>query len=245
MLNCILGFPATASSFEETEGIRFGSFSIHPSVFTSLRYVDNIYFVSTNYEPADASSVPQGIESDYVFNITPAALFRFKRPRFKAEAGYKLYNDNYLGTDDPDNRHSKLNAANHTFNGLVDYQTPVGLFVGVDDTYIVQQSFEDSAQYVDLIVGDQEHNAGHGILGFKHGPEDNFYVTAKYTTITDRYGQFNEFDRDGWFADGDLRLKFLPKTALLLKAASAPMTTRGPRDRAPTFSTAWAACRAN
>lgn len=208
---------ASYAAFEETEGVRFGAFSIHPSVYTSIRYVDNIYFVPNDYEPLNEASVPQGVESDFILNLQPGALLRLKVPTFVAQAGYKFYNDNYLGTDDPDNRHSRLNASNHTVTGLLDYQSPVGIFATAQDNYINQEAYEESDVYVDYIIGDQEHNDATGRLGYKYGPETNLYIAGEYKYVTDRYEFSEESNRDMWLATGDLRLKFFPRTALVFQ----------------------------
>ncbi|MBZ0271415.1 outer membrane beta-barrel protein [bacterium] len=221
---CVL-FAATlvgdAHAFEESEGMRFGAFSLHPSVYTSIRYVDNIYFVPTDYEPETEATVPQEIESDFVFNLQPALNLRLRIPRFTLEAGYRFYNDSYLGDDDPNNVHSRLDATNHTFTGLLDYQSPPGIFVKGDDTYVVQKAFEQNAQYVDLVQGDQEHNEAHGTLGYRYGEEENLYIAGTYTNIWDQYAEpFELLNRRGNFGDGDLRLKFFPKTALVLQGGA-------------------------
>jgi len=216
ILICFGGVRAWAQ-YEETEGIKFGSFSIHPSIVTGMRYVDNIYFVPTNYRPLNKGSVPQGVESDFVFNVTPTVLLRLQVPTFKAQASYELYNDDYLGYDDPQHRHTKLNAYNHTFSELIDYQAPVGVFLTLDDKYLIQRAYEETTVYVDFIQGNQRHNEGHAILGYKHGPDENFYFAGKYTNVYDQYDQFGQFNRRAWYGDGDLRIKFLPLTAFVLQ----------------------------
>ncbi|MCL4195745.1 MAG: hypothetical protein KJZ87_28675, partial [Thermoguttaceae bacterium] len=121
LIALLLALPTwSLAAFEETDGIRFGAFSLHPSAYTAIRYVDNIYFVPNDYEPLNEGSVPQGVESDFILNIQPGVLLRLRVPTFTAQAAYKFYNDNYLGADDPDNRHALLNASNHMVSGLLD-----------------------------------------------------------------------------------------------------------------------------
>ncbi len=211
----VLNLSAVAAAYEETEGIRFGFFSVHPSVYSALRYNDNIYFVADDFTPTGPGEVPQQKETDLVVNLQPAVAMRIKTPRLNLEAGYRFYNDHYLGYDDPDDRHAKLDSSNHTFNGLMKYEAPVGLFMSVDDTFVDQQAFEESEDYIDQIRGDQQHNEAHGVMGLKRGPENNFYLAGGYTLIDDRYEKVDDYDRQAWSADGDLRLKFLPRTALL------------------------------
>lgn len=225
LIALLLALPTwSLAAFEETDGIRFGAFSLHPSAYTAIRYVDNIYFVPSDYEPLNEGSVPQGIESDFILNIQPGVLLRLRVPTFTAQAAYKFYNDNYLGTDDPDNRHALLNASNHTASGLLDYQSPVGVFVTAQDTYTAQEAFEPSDVYVDYIVGDQDHNEALGRLGYKYGPETNLYISGEYKYATDRYELAEESDRDLWFGIGDLRLKFFPRTSLVFQGGHGEIT---------------------
>ena len=41
---------APAAAVDLTDGIRFGAFSIHPSLLTSVKYIDNVYFLPNDYE---------------------------------------------------------------------------------------------------------------------------------------------------------------------------------------------------
>ena len=201
--------------FPTTEGIRFGAFSIHPALYSAMRYEDNIYFVPDNYRPANSRSIPQGIESDFVLNTVPSILFSLDVPTFTMQAGYRYYNDMYLGFDDPDNRHDQLNGNNHTFTGLIDYKAPFGLMIGGSDLYMIMQTYENSTQYVDYLRGDQTHNEAQGWLGFRHGPEDNIFFLARYHNVTDEYIHFSQYDRMGHLVDGQLRMKFFPRTAVV------------------------------
>ncbi len=220
----VLNAFSIAEAYEETEGIRFGSFSMHPSVYSALRFNDNIYFVEDDFTPTSLAEVPQQKESDLVFNLQPALTLRINTPRFKVEGGYRFYNDHYLGYDDPDDRHSKLDSSNHTFNGLMRYDAPVGLFMSASDTFVDQETFEDSEDYIDQIQGDQQHNEARGVMGLKRGPENNFYLAGSYTLVEDRYEKMDDYDRRAWSADGDLRLKFLPRTALLFLGGYGQVT---------------------
>lgn len=201
----------------ETDGIRFGAFSIHPSLFTAMRYNDNVYFVPNNYRPENDRSIPQSIESDLVFNVVPAIHFDITVPTFKTRVGYRFYNDTYLGMDDPDNRHNDLNASNHYFNGLLDYNAPFGLMIGGQDEYAILQTYEETEQFLDYMRGDQTHNDARGWLGFKHGPYDNLYFKATYINLIDKYKTYPDYDKMGQYADGELRLKFFPLTAWILQ----------------------------
>lgn len=215
-LICIILCAAGSSFAEElTEGIRFGVFSIHPSMYTALRYDDNVYFVPNNYRPENDRSIPQDIESDMVLNVMPAITFNLTWPTFLAKVGYRFYNDTYLGTDDPDNRHDDLNATNHNYSGLLDYNAPFGLMVGARDDYSIMETYEETDQFADYLRGSQIHNEGSGWLGYRHGPEDNLFIRAAYTNILDQYDEYEEFDKMGQYVDGELRLKFFPLTALV------------------------------
>jgi len=200
-----------------TDGIRFGAFSIHPSLYTAMRYNDNVYFVPNNYQPENERAVPQDIESDFILNVVPAIMFNLGLPTFKARTGYRFYNDTYLGTDDPDNRHDDLNATNHTFSGLLDYNAPFGLMVGASDAYSILETYEDTQQFIDYLRGNQIHNDARGWIGFRHGPYDSIYFRATYTNLLDEYDEYEEFNKMGQFGDGDLRLKFFPRTALVFQ----------------------------
>lgn len=219
-----------------TDGVRFGSFSIHPSMYTSLRYDDNVYFVPDNYRPENERSIPQQIESDLVFNVMPGIIFNLGVPTFTARAGYRFYNDTYLGTDDPDNRHDDLDAANHNFSGLLDYQAPFGLMIGASDSYAIMETYEETEQFIDYLRGDQIHNEARGWLGFRHGPYDNLFIRAMYRNVLDQYDNFDQYDKLGQFVEGELRLKFFPRTAVVAEGGYG-MTEY---DRAEEFnSTSW------
>lgn len=204
-----------AHAQQQTDGIRFGAFSIHPSLFTALRYNDNVYFVPNDYRPEDERSIPQSIESDFVFNVVPAINFDVSVPSFRINTGYRFYNDNYLGTDDPDNRHDDLNASNHTFSGLMDYNAPFGLMFGASDNYTIMETYEETDQFVDYLKGNQVHNDARGWLGFRYGLYDNIYFKTTYTNLIDQYEKFEEFDKMGQYVDGELRFKFFPRTAVV------------------------------
>ena len=201
--------------FPTTDGIRFGAFSIHPSLYEAMRYEDNIFFVPTNYKPPNNRSIPQSIESDFVVNTVPAIVFSLDWPTFTMQAGYRYYNDTYLRYDDPNNEHHLLNGSNHTITGLLDYRAPFGLLLGVADTYMLIQTFETSTEYVDYLRGDQTHNEAQGWIGFRSGPEDNFYLEARYHNALDQYRNYNVYDRMGHLFDGQLRMKFFPRTAVV------------------------------
>lgn len=218
-LLCVLT-PSVATAQQgvpQTDGVRFGAFSIHPSMYTAVRYVDNIYFVPNDYAPQTPESVPQGKESDYILNVQPGTIIQFRVPNFRAQADYRFYNDTYLGTDDEDDLHSQLDASNHNFGGAMEYQAPIGVFANVRDQYTVQETFEDSDQFIDQIRGDQERNEGSATLGYRYGPEDNLYIAGRYTNVLDIYENPDISDRWAWYGDGDFRLKFLPQTAILVQ----------------------------
>ena len=204
-----------SSALDVTDGIRFGAFSIHPSVQTAVRYVDNIYFLPNDYKPENQYAVPQELESDFVVNVTPAILFDVTIPTFTVQAGYKFYNDNHMGYDDAGNNHHKLNASNHTFTGLIDYQAPFGLLLKVRDSYTNQEQFEESDDFVDFIQGEQKHNDARGLVGYAYGPESNIYVAYTYVNILDEYRRYTEFDKMTQMHQGEMRLKFFPRTALI------------------------------
>jgi hypothetical protein len=209
-----LAAPAHAQQ-QETDGVRFGAFSIHPSLFTAMRYNDNVYFVANDYQPEDNRSIPQSVESDFVLNVTPAIFFDISVPTFQTRIGYRFYNDTYLGYDDPDNRHDELNASNHTFSGLLDYNAPFGLMIGASDDYTIMETYEETDQFVDYLKGSQIHNDARGWLGFKYGMYDNIYFKTTYTNLIDEYDNFQEFDKTSHYVDGELRLKFFPRTAVV------------------------------
>ena len=210
-------FISPASAYDVTDGIRFGAFSIHPSILTAVRYVDNIYFLPNDYVPEDRYAVPQNLESDFVINVTPSILFDVTIPTLTVQAGYKFFNDNHLGYDDPGKNHHKLNASNHTFSGLIDYQAPFGLIVRVRDAYTNQEEFEESEDFVDFIQGEQMHNDARGTLGFVHGPENNLFISYTYVNIIDEYVTAKEFDKMNQMHQGEIRLKFFPRTAVVAK----------------------------
>ncbi len=203
------------AGFPTTDGIRFGAFSMHPAIYSALRYEDNIFFVPDNYVPENDRSIPQGIEADFVINTVPSVTFNLDWPTFRMMAGYRYYNDTYLGYDDPNDQHDLLNGNNHTVTGLIDYKAPFGLMIGASDTYMIIQTFESSTQYVDYLRGDQDHNEAIGWLGYRHGPEDNIYFLARYHNVIDKYKNFEDYDRMGHLADGQLRMKFFPRTAVV------------------------------
>lgn len=218
LLFAIMLAPATAfGQFDATDGIRFGPFSIHPSVLASVRYVDNIYFLPNDYEPENELSVPQELESDFIVNVQPAILFDVTIPTFTFQTGYRFYNDQFMSYDDPENQHHKLNSSNHTFNGLLDYHAPFGLLMKVQDTYTNQESFEESEDFEDFIQGEQIHNDARGLLGFAHGPEENLYIAYTYINIIDQYDRFNEFDKMTHMHHGEMKFKFFPRTAYIIR----------------------------
>ncbi len=200
---------------QETDGIRFGAFSIHPSLLTAFRYNDNVYFVANDYRPEDERSIPQGIESDFVLNVVPAIFFDVSVPTFQFRTGYRFYNDNYMGYDDPDNRHDDLNASNHTFSGLLDYNAPFGLMIGASDNYTIMETYEETDQFVNYLKGNQIHNDARGWFGFRYGMYDNIYLKATYIHLLDQFETYEEFDKSSQYIDGELRLKFFPRTAVV------------------------------
>ena len=210
--------PTESEAVDLTDGIRFGAFSIHPALASHIRYVDNVYFVPNNYIPATPYDVPQQLEADFVVNVQPSVLFDISIPTFTFQTGYRFYNDNYLGYDDPDGQHNKLNSSNHTANALIDYQAPFGLLLKLQDIYTIQETFEESKQYVDYLRGEQSHNDARGLIGFTHGPEKNLYFTYTYVNILDQYSdQENEiYNKMTQFHQGEARLKFFPRTAIVI-----------------------------
>ncbi|MDP8222708.1 MAG: hypothetical protein P9L99_05055 [Candidatus Lernaella stagnicola] len=209
----LLAGPAWAQ--QETDGIRFGAFSIHPSLFSALRYNDNVYFVRNDYQPEDERSIPQSIEGDFVLNVAPSIYFDVTVPTFQTRVGYRFYNDNYLGYDDPDNRHDDLNASNHTFSGLIDYNAPFGLMIGAKDDYTIMETYEETEQFVDYLRGEQIHNDARGWLGFRYGMYDNIYFKSTYIHLLDEYNTYEEYNKTSQYVDGELRLKFFPRTAVV------------------------------
>jgi hypothetical protein len=208
--------PALAQQATPTDGIRFGAFSIHPSLYTALRYSDNVYFVPTDYRPADERSIPQSIESDLIFNVVPAIFFNLAYPTVKASIGYRFYNDMYLGVDDPDNQHDKLNGSNHTAGALVDYKAPFGLLLGVSDNWTKMQAYEQTDEFVDYLRGDQIHNDGRAWLGWRTGAYESFYFKATYLNFIDQFDHFRDYNKMTQIADGEMRFKFFPLTAVVL-----------------------------
>jgi hypothetical protein len=206
--------PAGAQ-FQETEGIRFGAFSIHPSVYTALRYSDNVYFLPTDYRPIDERSIPQSIESDFLYNVTPAIRFDLSFPTFLMNAGYRYYNDSYLGYDDPDNNHNLLNGSNHMATGLLDYNAPFGLMIGASEAWTKTQIYEPTDQFIDFVRGEQVHNDARGWLGWKSGPYESIYFKATYINLIDQFDRFRVYDKMSHYVDGNLRLKFYPMTAVV------------------------------
>ena len=213
----ILFFPGQGNTFDTTDGIRFGVFSIHPSVLASIRWVDNIYFVPNDYKPDTPYDVPQRKESDFIVNTQPSIMFDITIPTFTIQAGYRFYNDHHLGYDDPDNNHHKLNASNHTVNGLLDYHAPFGLILKLQDEYTSQEAFENSDEYVDFLQGEQSHNDARGTLGYTHGPEENIYVAYTYINILDEYIKYDEFNKMSHMHNGELKFKFFPRTAFMIE----------------------------
>jgi len=211
------GLVAPSFAQEDTGGIRFGAFSIRPSLYTALRYNDNIYFVPDDYRPETKRSIPQSIEGDMVLNVVPEVLFDVTVPSFRTYVGYRFYNDSYLGMDDPDNRHDDLNASNHTFRGLLDYDAPFGLMFGGSDDYSLMQTYEETDQFVDYLRGEQIHNDARGWLGYRFGTYDNIYFKATYINLIDEFERYAEYNKISHFGDGELRLKFFPRTALILQ----------------------------
>ncbi len=208
-------FPGSIGAFDNTDGIRFGAFSIHPAIFTSIRYVDNIYFLPNDYTPENEFSVPQNLETDFVANVQPSILFDLSVPTFTAQLGYKFYNDQYMGYDDPGNNHSNMSASNHTFSGLLDYQAPFGLLLKVQDSYTNQEVYEDNSDFANFVQGEQVHNDARGLVGFAYGPEDNLYLAYTYVNIIDQFDRYQDFDKMTHMHQGDIKFKFFPRTAFL------------------------------
>jgi len=212
---CILLIPVWAAAQEMGEGIRFGAFSLHPSLYTAMRYNDNVFFLPNNYRPENDRSIPQGIESDFVWNVVPEISFDLKVPSFSGKLDYRYYNDTYLGYDDPDKNHHRLNGSNHTFSGLADYNAPFGLMLGASESYGIIQTYETTDQFVDFQKGDQTHNDARGWLGYHYGPENNIYFRGTYTNLIDKYKTVPEFNKMSQYADGNLSMKFFPRTAVV------------------------------
>ncbi len=208
---------AYAQDQEPVNGIRFGAFSIHPDLYTALRYNDNVWFEPNNYRPANPRSIPQSIESDFVFNVTPSINFNIDASTFHMSASYRFYNDTYLGFDDPNHQHHLLDGSNHTVGGVIDYTAPFGLMVGGSDTFEKFEMYEQTGQFIDYVRGEQSHNDGRGWLGFKTGPYESIYFNAMYTNLIDKYEFFPGYNKTTQYLDGEFRLKFFPLTAFVMQ----------------------------
>ncbi len=214
-LGALLAAPARAQ--EPTDGIRFGAFSIHPSLYAALRFNDNIYFLPYGYRPLNQQSIPQSIESDFIFNVVPAVTFDINVPSFHMQAGYRFYNDSYLHYDDPNREHQLLDGNNHNVNGLVDYNAPFGFMIGASDVWSKIGIYEYTGQYVDYLRGEQYHNDGRAWIGGRAGPWDNIYFKATAIDLIDKYARFPQYNKNSEIADGQLRFKFYPETAFVIE----------------------------
>ncbi|MDP8257628.1 MAG: hypothetical protein P9M14_17915 [Candidatus Alcyoniella australis] len=205
-----------AANADLTQGIRLGAMTLAPSVQLAMRFSDNVYFVPQDFKPIDETVVPQSKESDMILNAVAGLKLATAVPSFDAELGYELYNDYYMGMDDPNEGHDKLNAVNHTISGGLGYQAPVGLFLRLTDSFLIQQAFTQSEQFVDYLQGEQNHNEGRLFLGYRQGPYSNLYLHGVYTNTWDTYRRRDIYDRMIHRGEMEFRFKFLPRTALLV-----------------------------
>jgi hypothetical protein len=210
--------PGLAQQFGEAGGIKLGVLTIYPSLATALRYDSNIYFAPLDKGDQRRLSTP-GKESDFILNLVPDLLFDVTAGTFNFRAGYNYYGDLYAGFDDPLKEHARLNASNHTIRMGLDYTAPVGFFIGAKDSFLFQEVFTTSDQYVDYLPGDQKHNDGTISLGYRRPPGDTISLTLSYRNLWDAYDEeeFRIYNRMDHIARAELLMKFFPRTAVVIE----------------------------
>lgn len=217
LLAVLMACPAFGEKQDGMGGIKLGALTIFPSLVTEARYNSNIYFVPE--EEVDRLRLGTNeMESDFIINVSPDILFDVSVTSFNFQFGYNFYGDIYTGFDDEESKHDELNASNHQFRTKLSYDSPVGFFIGLKDAFLVQEAFTESDEYVDYLMGDQLHNDGTVTIGYKRPPEENVYFGVSYRNIWDKYQEedFDIFDRMGHLGMVDLKLKFFPRTAIVV-----------------------------
>lgn len=194
-------FILSSSQAFAQEGIRLGNLKVIPGIEGQTVYDDNIFMKN------GSNDVDQKKVSDWIYHVKPSLLLNYTMPeRGFINLGYRgdwaFYDDN-----------SGNNWKNNQGVFAVDYRSPGGLIIGIDNLYVrAEDPYGSPDQYNIGRVTKRWNNDLKTKVGYLFSERLRSFVY--YNFYKQRYG--SDLDASQDYYDNEvgigMEMKFLPKT---------------------------------